>query len=50
MFDGARAQFQNRESKNGKYTSITAVIYALDADQVIHYYKKAGEIEGIIML
>ncbi|QAR30635.1 DUF493 domain-containing protein [Ornithobacterium rhinotracheale] len=50
VFDDARAQFQNRESKNGKYTSITVVIYAMDADQVIHYYKKVGEIPGVIML
>lgn len=50
VFDGARPQFQMKESKNGKYTSITVVIYALDADQVIYYYKKVGSIDGVIML
>lgn len=50
VFDEARPQFQMKESKNGKYTSITAVIYALDADQVIHYYKEVGKMEGVIML
>ena len=39
-----------RESKNGKYTSVTVVIYVIDADQVIHFYKEVGKIEGVIML
>lgn len=50
VFDGANPQFNTRESKNGKYTSITVVVYVIDAEQVIYYYKKAGEIEGIMML
>lgn len=50
IFDGARPNFQTRESKNGKYTSITVTIYVIDADQVIHYYQEAGKIEDIILL
>lgn len=50
VFDDARPQFQMKESKNGKYTSITVVIFALDADQVIYFYQKVGKIEGVIML
>lgn len=50
IFDGARPQVATRESKKGKYTSITVRIFALDADQVIFYYKKVGEIKGVIML
>ena len=50
VFDDARPQFQMKESKNGKYTSITVVIYAFDADQVIHFYKEVGKIDGVIML
>ncbi|MGI9527845.1 MAG: DUF493 family protein [Weeksellaceae bacterium] len=50
VFDNANPQFQMKESSKGKYTSITAVVYALDADQVIHYYKKVGSIDGVIML
>lgn len=50
VFDDARPQFQMKESKNGKYTSITVVIYALDADQVIYFYKEVGKMEGVIML
>ena len=50
VFDGANPQFNMKESKNGKYTSITAIVYVIDADQVIHYYQEASAIEGIIML
>jgi len=50
VFDGARPQFQMKESKNGKYTSVTAVVYVIDSDQVIHYYKLASAIEDVMML
>ena len=50
VFDDTRPQFQMKESKNGKYTSITVVVYVLDSDQVIHFYKEVSQIEGVIML
>lgn len=50
IFDEARPQIQMRESKNAKYTSITVVIYAFDADQVIHFYRQVGKIDDVIML
>lgn len=50
LFDGSRPQFQMKESKTGKYTSVTAVVFVLDADQVIHYYKEASAIEDVYML
>ncbi|MDO5510958.1 MAG: DUF493 domain-containing protein [Weeksellaceae bacterium] len=50
IFDDARPQIQMRESKNAKYTSITVVIFVLDADQVIHFYKEVGKVDGVIML
>lgn len=50
VFDEARPQFSMKESKNGKYTSITVVIFAFDADQVIWYYQEVGKIPGVIML
>ena len=43
-------EIQTNESKNGKYVSITIVKEVKDADEVIAYYKKAGAIEGIMML
>ena len=50
IFDGTRPQFSTKSSKNNKYTSVTVIIYALDADQVIVFYKQAQKIEGIMML
>ena len=50
VFDGARPQFSMKESKTGKYTSVTAVVYVIDADQVIHYYKEAASIKDVMML
>lgn len=50
VFDRTNPQYHMKESSKGKYTSITAVIYVLDADQVIHYYKEVGKIEGVMML
>jgi putative lipoic acid-binding regulatory protein len=50
VFDGARPQFQMKESKTGKYTSVTVVVYVLDADQVIHYYQEAASVQDVMML
>lgn len=50
IFDGANPQFQFKESRNGKYTSVTVSIFVIDAGQVIHYYKEASVIPNIIML
>ena len=50
VFDGARPQFSMKESKTGKYTSVTVVTYVLDSDQVIHYYKSAASIQDVMML
>lgn len=50
IFDGTGAQFQFKESRTGKYTSVTISIFVIDADQVIHYYKEAAVIPNIIML
>lgn len=50
VFDGARPQFQMKESKTGKYTSVTVVVYVIDSDQVINYYKSASAIKDVMML
>ena len=50
LFDGARPQFQMKESKTGKYTSVTAIVYVLDADQVIYFYQSASSIKDVYML
>ncbi len=47
---GDEASLYTNESKTGKYISITAKEMMLSPKEVIECYKKAGEIEGIIML
>jgi putative lipoic acid-binding regulatory protein len=50
IFDDRILSFSTKESKGGKYTSVTAVIFAINADTIIKYYKEAAAIDGIMML
>lgn len=50
VFDDIKFTLQTRDSKNGKYTSISINAFVLDADQVIKIYKEVGKISGVIML
>lgn len=50
VFDHANPVVSSKESKNGKYTSVTITIYATDSTSVIEYYKEAGEITPDIIL
>lgn len=50
LFDSGTAEIRMRQSKNGKYTSISAREIMTSADKVVEYYKKAYEIEGVIAL
>jgi Uncharacterized conserved protein len=50
LFDDARPQFQMKSSKNGKYTSLTTIIYAMDAEEVVAYYKEASKIDNVILM
>ncbi len=50
IFDHGSASFSMKESKNGKYTSVTISLYVTDSTSVIEYYKEAGSIENIVML
>lgn len=50
IFDGMKHTIKNRDSKNGKYISLSINAFVLDADQVIDIYKKVGAIEGIMSL
>lgn len=45
-----KASFASKDSKNGKYTSLTIKVYVQDANEVIGYYKQASTIKGIIAL
>lgn len=50
VFDDIKFTLQTRDSKNGKYSSISINAFVLDADQVIKIYKEVGKIPGVIML
>ena len=50
VFDNIEFTLNTKESKNGKYTSITINVFVLDADQVIKIYKEVGKIPGVMML
>jgi len=43
-------EIKERESKNGKYTSITSRIILNSSDEVIAVYNSVSQIEGIIKL
>lgn len=50
IFSSDTAEIRMSVSKNGNYTSITAKELMIDANQVMEYYRKASEIEGLIAL
>ena len=47
---GESAEFKERLSSHGKYTSVTVREMMLDADSIFERYKMAAGIEGIISL
>ncbi len=50
LFNAETSEIRRSESKNGKYTSITAKELMLNPDKVLECYQKASEIEGLIAL
>lgn len=50
VFDGLQHTLSNRDSKNGKYVSVSVNAFVLDADQVINIYQSVAKIEGVLML
>jgi len=50
VFDEVKFTLNTKESKNGKYSSISINAFVLDADQVIKIYKEVGKISGVMML
>lgn len=50
IFENSGGSFSTRDSKTGKYTSITIKVPVNDADDVILYYRQAASIEGILTL
>ncbi|EGD34747.1 DUF493 family protein [Capnocytophaga sp. oral taxon 338] len=50
VFKNTAAITEEKPSSNGKYISYSIRLMMDSPDQVIHYYKEAGKIEGIISL
>ncbi len=50
VFDGIQHTLSNRDSKNGKYTSLNFNAFMLDANQVVNVYQQVAKIEGVMML
>ena len=50
FFDNMGATINTKQSKNGKYTSVTIEVLMPSADAIIAKYKEVSEIEGIISL
>ena len=50
VFDNVKYTHSTKDSKIGKYTSLTMNAFFLDADHVISIYKEVGKISGVMML
>lgn len=50
LFNADTAEIRLRQSKNGKYTSVTAREVMTSAEEVISCYKESYKIEGLIAL
>lgn len=50
VFDNTGAVIESRQSRKGKYTSISITVHLQDPDAVIEKYKAVGQIEGVISL
>ncbi len=50
IFDNTGAVIESKQSKKGKYTSISITVNLKNADAVIAKYKEVGMIEGVISL
>ena len=50
VFKDTEAAIRTRPSSNGKYTGVSVNLKVKNADEVIHFYKEAGKVEGILSL
>jgi hypothetical protein len=50
IFDNTGAVIKTKESKTGKYVSVSIILKLKTSEEVIAYYKKAATIKGIISL
>lgn len=50
IFEHPSTKISTKDSKTGKYNSLTVETFVQSADEVIDYYKKVSTIEKVIML
>lgn len=50
IFKETEAQIKERPSSNGKYIGVSVSVRLQNPDEVIHYYREAGKVEGIVSL
>ena len=50
MFNKLGAVIKSKESKNGKFTSLTILVDMSSSDEIIKKYKEVGTVEGVISL
>ena len=50
IFDNTGAVIKTKESKTGKYVSVSILLKLKTSEEVIAYYKEAAKIKGIISL
>ena len=50
LFEHPSTKIQVKDSKTGKYNSLTVETFVNSADEVVDYYKKVSSIEKVIML
>ena len=50
IFDNTGAVIESKQSRKGKYTSISVTVNLANPDEVISKYKEVGKIEGVISL
>lgn len=50
VFDNTGAVIESKQSRKGKYTSISVTVNLKNPDEVIQKYKEVGLIEGVISL
>lgn len=50
IFDNTGAVIESKQSKKGKYTSLSITVNLKNADAVIEKYKEVGKVKGVISL
>ena len=50
IFDNTGAVIESKQSRKGKYTSLSITVNLKNPDEVIEKYKEVGKVKGVISL